>query len=109
VSARRVLAIVLAEADPDLVAHWNPTCWSSDVESEPRAVFVARVQREVSWPNSGGRRDEGIWLAAGPGVPEWGPSSPRATFFDVVPSWLALLGEPIPAELEGRGLIGVES
>lgn len=98
-----------ATTAPDLVVHWNPTYWSSDVESEPGAVFAARVQKGVPWPNSGGHRDEGIWLAAGPGVPEWGPSRPTATLLDVVPSWFALLGEPIPAELEGRGHIGVES
>lgn len=55
---------------------------------------------------SGTHRPEGVFIAAGPLVAAGAsPGSPRIV--DVMPTVLALLGLPIPSDVEGRPLTGI--
>ena len=57
----------------------------------------------MSWPTTGSHRYDGVLIASGPGIPA-GAQMGTVSHFDLLPTWLALLGQAVPSELKGRVL-----
>jgi arylsulfatase A-like enzyme len=55
----------------------------------------------MSWPTTGSHRIDGVLIATGPRIRP-GTRVSGATIFDLLPTWLSLLGQPVPAGLDGR-------
>lgn len=55
---------------------------------------------------SGSHRDDGIFLAEGPGV-QAGKTLDGASIIDVAPTILHLLGVPVPEDMDGRALVEI--
>jgi predicted AlkP superfamily phosphohydrolase/phosphomutase len=88
----------------DLFIEWRDDMYMpAEQELEPQKVFVTRYRQGMSWPTSGSHRVAGVLIASGPLIR---PASEvlDATIFDLLPTWLRLLEQPIPEELEGRVL-----
>lgn len=78
----------------------------AEQQQERDRVFVTRYREGMSWPTSGSHRLEGVLLASGPRIrPDTKISG--ATVFDLLPTWLRLLDQPIPEGLEGRVIEGI--
>ena len=92
------------EFAPDLVIDWSDAgymmtergCSSGD-------VFVERWRKGMSWPTTGSHRYDGVLIASGPGILA-GAQMGTVSHFDLLPTWLTLLGQPVPSELKGRVL-----
>jgi predicted AlkP superfamily phosphohydrolase/phosphomutase len=101
---------------PDIVVHWSThkdytyafkvsskskkLAWIEDVDplhDENFAFFTGK---------SGSHRDNGIFLAEGPGV-QAGMTLDGANIIDVAPTILHLLGVPIPNDMDGRALVAM--
>jgi len=86
----------------DLYIEWLDDMYMpAEQELEADRVFVTRYREGMSWPTSGSHRLEGMLIASGPQIRP-GSEVSRATVFDLLPTWLRLLAQPIPSELEGR-------
>jgi hypothetical protein len=55
----------------------------------------------MSWPTSGSHRLGGVLIAAGPAIKP-GSTLQGARIIDLMPTWLHLLGQKIPGEVEGK-------
>ncbi len=51
---------------------------------------------------------DGIVILAGPGIPA-GTHIEGANIIDIAPTVLALMGLPVPGEMDGKALLGVEA
>jgi predicted AlkP superfamily phosphohydrolase/phosphomutase len=105
----------LAEA-PDIVVHW------STHKDYTYAFKVSSKSKNLTWleeldanhpenfafftGKSGSHRDNGIFLAEGPGV-KGGYTVDGANIVDVAPTILHLLGVPAPADMDGRVLTDI--
>jgi predicted AlkP superfamily phosphohydrolase/phosphomutase len=101
---------------PDIVVHW------SSHEGYTYAFKVSSKSKSLSWleeldanhpenfafftGKSGSHRDNGIFLAEGPGVKS-GYTVDGANIVDVAPTILHLLGVPVPEDMDGRVLTDV--
>ncbi len=93
-----------AEFAPDLIVDWKDAAYMTTERSRSsRAVFAERWRKGMSWPTSGSHRHDGALIAAGPGIATGKRIGP-ASHFDLLPTWLKLLSQPIPAGLKGRVL-----
>lgn len=89
---------------PDIVVRWRET-----PASQHRAVSSPKFG-VIPWPTpghnpegrSGNHRGQGMLIAAGPGVKTG--TIRDANILDIAPTILSLLGQPIPAEMEGKPL-----
>jgi len=54
-------------------------------------------------PTTGGHRPDGLLLGKGPGIPV--SQRPQGSVFDLVPTCLSLLDQPVPPGLRGKSLI----
>jgi predicted AlkP superfamily phosphohydrolase/phosphomutase len=98
---------------PDLYIHWredaylswsNTSCSDSQLFTPPRALEMEDiVPDEGSGTRIGCHRQEGILLMYGDKVRS-GIRIENAQIVDVAPTILALMGEPIPMEMDGRAL-----
>lgn len=87
---------------PDLVVAWRDTAYMpTENDKDKDSVFVARWREYMNWPTSGGHRLDGVLIAHGPGIRK-GSTIDGARIIDLMPTWLQCLGQPIPADLEGR-------
>ena len=94
---------------PDLFIEWQDDMYMpAEQQRERDRVFVTRYREGMSWPTSGSHRLEGVLIASGPQV-EPGKEVSGATVLDLLPTWLRLLGEPVPDRLEGRVIDGILS
>src|SRR5690606_30685900 len=98
------------EEAPDIIVHWN------EHEGYTYAFKLSSKSEDLAWlhevdPNkpenlafftgkSGSHRDEGIFLAQGPGVAE-GIEIEGAQIIDLAPTILHLLDVPIPEDMDG--------
>ena len=81
---------------PDLLVYFGDLLWRSVGQVGTRAVHVAEND---TGPDDAGHAHEGLYVLVADGVvPGRGPV--RA-LYDVAPTLLSLLGEPVPAEMEG--------
>jgi predicted AlkP superfamily phosphohydrolase/phosphomutase len=99
---------------PDIVVHW------STHEDYTYAFKVSCKSRKLAWleeidltrpenlafftGKSGSHRDNGIFLAEGPGI-RAGKRLNGAAIVDVAPTILHLLGVPVPKDMDGRPLV----
>jgi len=102
------------EDAPDIVVHWSMH------ENYTYAFKVSSKSKGLAWleeidPNhpenfafftgkSGSHRDDGIFLAEGPGVLP-GKTLQGAKIIDVAPTLLHLLDVPVPGDMDGRVLL----
>jgi len=99
------------EAAPDLYIHWREDAylaWSNTASEQlfqtPRALGMDDiVPDENSGTRVGCHRQEGILLIYGDKARP-GSTVEGAQIVDVAPTVLALMGEPVPAEMDGRVL-----
>jgi predicted AlkP superfamily phosphohydrolase/phosphomutase len=92
---------------PDLFVEWRDDMYMPTEQPGDRdKVFVTRYRDGMSWPTSGSHRLEGVLIASGPRIRQ-GAEVSGATTFDLLPTWLNLLGQPLPDGLEGRLIPGV--
>ena len=99
---------------PDIVVHW------STHKDYTYAFKVSSKSKSLAWieeidphrpenfafftGKSGSHRDNGIFLAEGPGV-QAGKALDGAKIIDVAPTILHLLGVPVPEDMDGRALV----
>jgi predicted AlkP superfamily phosphohydrolase/phosphomutase len=89
---------------PDLVVDWRDGAYMpNDRDRGETAVFAPRFRSYMNWPTTGSHRLDGILMAAGPDIPA-GTRVHGAGVIDMMPTWLHLLGLPVPQDLEGKPL-----
>lgn len=94
----------MLEYAPDLVVEWQDFAYMpTENERDRDSVFVERWREYMEWPTSGAHRENGVFIACGPDIVEDGTID-GASILDLMPTWLAALGEPVPEPLEGRVL-----
>jgi predicted AlkP superfamily phosphohydrolase/phosphomutase len=86
---------------PDLLVYFGDLYWRSIGQVGTGTVHVFTND---TGPDDANHAHEGLYLLVGPGIPA-GPG-PERDLRDVAPTLLELLGEDIPAEMEGRSLLG---
>jgi arylsulfatase A-like enzyme len=92
------------EFAPDLVVDWKDGAYmTTERAGSGNAVFGERWRKGMSWPTTGSHRHDGTFIAAGPGI-ALGKRIGPASHFDLLPTWLSILGQPVPAGLKGRVL-----
>jgi predicted AlkP superfamily phosphohydrolase/phosphomutase len=90
------------EQAPDLIIDWRDGAYMpNDRDRGETEVFAPRFRQYMSWPTSGSHRLDGVLIAAGPDI-EPGTRVHGARLIDILPTWLQLLGQPLPRELEGK-------
>jgi predicted AlkP superfamily phosphohydrolase/phosphomutase len=95
---------------PDMIVRWQET-----PAANHRSIVSPRFGR-IPWPTpgknpdgrSGHHRHTGWVVAAGPGITP-GSVLPRSSGFDLAPTALALLNEPLPYPMRGRPIPGIAS
>lgn len=95
----------LVERAPDLMVEWtNHEYMVTEQFQRDDAIFVDRMRKGMNWPTTGSHRHEGVLIAAGPGIRAAGEID-NITQFDLLPTWLRLLNQTLPDDLEGRVLM----
>lgn len=94
------------DSAPDLTVIWSDGAYMTTEYARGRdEVFVERWRKGMSWPTTGSHRCDGMLIAAGPGVPGAGGTDLGAiSHFDLLPTWLSMLDQPVPCELKGRAV-----
>jgi predicted AlkP superfamily phosphohydrolase/phosphomutase len=89
---------------PDLIVDWEDAAYMpNDRDRGATEIFAPRFRQYMSWPTSGSHRLDGMLIAAGPDI-QPGVRVRGARIIDILPTWLQLLGQPIPLELEGQAI-----
>jgi predicted AlkP superfamily phosphohydrolase/phosphomutase len=97
----------MTEWAPDLIIEWSDCAYMpTESDRDKGSVFVERWREYMNWPTSGGHRLDGLLVAKGPGI-RAGADIAGARIIDLMPTWLACLGEPLPSDLEGTVLTGL--
>src|SRR3972149_8285322 len=87
---------------PDLLIEWvNDAYMPTESDKNKNFIFVERWRENMNWPTSGSHRKNGILLAKGPGIVK-NKGIEKAGNIDMTPTWLHLLNQKIPEDLEGR-------
>ncbi len=90
------------EYAPDLIVDWHEAAYMpNDRDRGGKEIFAPRFRQYMTWPTSGSHRIDGVLIAAGPDI-ESGTRVEGARVIDIMPTWLQLLGLPIPYLLEGK-------
>jgi predicted AlkP superfamily phosphohydrolase/phosphomutase len=90
------------EFAPDLLIEWvNDAYMPTESDKNKDSIFVERWRENMNWPTSGSHRKNGILLAKGPGIAK-NKSIDGSRIIDMTPTWLSLLNQKIPDDLEGR-------
>jgi predicted AlkP superfamily phosphohydrolase/phosphomutase len=85
---------------PDLLVYFGDLYWRSVGQVGTETVHVFEND---TGPDDANHAHEGLYVLAAEGVPP-GPG-PERDLRDVAPTLLELLGEPVPAEMEGRSML----
>lgn len=92
---------------PDLIIEWRDAMYMPTEQNRDQGrVFVTRWREGMSWPTTGSHRIDGIFLATGPEIKK-NARTEGATIFDLMPTWLHALGQPIPPGLCGTKIRGI--
>jgi predicted AlkP superfamily phosphohydrolase/phosphomutase len=86
---------------PDLLVYFGDLFWRSVGQVGTGTVHVFEND---TGPDDANHAHEGLYVLVADGVPA-GPGPQRA-LHDVAPTLLELLGEPVPADMEGRSMLG---
>jgi predicted AlkP superfamily phosphohydrolase/phosphomutase len=90
------------ECAPDLIVDWDDAAYMpNDRDHGETEIFATRFRQYMTWPTSGSHRLDGVLIAAGPDIVR-GTRVDNARVIDMMPTWLELLGQQIPYNLEGR-------
>ena len=87
---------------PDLMVYFGDLYWRSVGQVGTGTVHVFEND---TGPDDANHAHEGLYVLAGDGAPRG--RGPQRDLRDVAPTLLTLLGEPVPAEMEGRSLVPV--
>ena len=91
-----------AQLAPDLIVEWQDAAYMpTESDRDKERIFVERWRQYMTWPTTGSHRPEGLLAVSGPDV-RCGQRVGTFDLRDLVPTWLHLLKEPVPARLEGR-------
>jgi predicted AlkP superfamily phosphohydrolase/phosphomutase len=85
---------------PDLLVYFGDLFWRSVGQVGTGRVHV--LENDTG-PDDANHAPEGLYLVVGDGIPP-GPGEDRE-LLDIAPTLLSLLGEPVPAEMEGSALV----
>jgi predicted AlkP superfamily phosphohydrolase/phosphomutase len=85
---------------PDLLVYFGDLSWRSIGQVGTGSVHVFEND---TGPDDANHAPDGVYVLAGDGV-EPGQGEQRA-IFDIAPTLLELLGEPVPADMEGKSLL----
>jgi predicted AlkP superfamily phosphohydrolase/phosphomutase len=85
---------------PDLICYFGNLTW--------RAIGTVgdgriHVRENDTGPDDANHAKFGIYIFDGPGMPQTPPQGAR--LFDIAPTVLRLLDQPVPADMQGRSLV----
>ncbi len=90
------------EFAPDLIIEFvNNAYMPSENDKNKDSIFVERWRENMNWPTSGSHRIDGILLALGPDIAK-NKKIDNARIIDMAPTWLHLLNQNIPNDLDGK-------
>jgi predicted AlkP superfamily phosphohydrolase/phosphomutase len=85
---------------PDLICYFGNLTWRSIGSVGDGRVHV---RENDTGPDDANHAKFGIYIFDGPGMPATAPEGAR--LFDIAPTVLELLGQPVPADMQGRSLV----
>jgi predicted AlkP superfamily phosphohydrolase/phosphomutase len=85
---------------PDLLVYFGDLSWRSIGQVGTGSVHVFEND---TGPDDANHAPEGVYILAGDGITP-GPGEQR-DLFDIAPTLLELLGEPVPSGMQGRSLV----
>ena len=95
------------EFAPDLIIEFvNNAYMPSENDNNKDSIFVERWRENMNWPTSGSHRTDGIILAKGPDIAE-NQKINNTRIIDMTPTWLHLLDQKVPDNLEGKIITGL--
>jgi len=95
------------EFAPDLLIGWVDSAYMpTESDKDKDSIFVERWRENMNWPTSGSHRIEGILLAKGSCIAK-NKKIEGARIIDMTPTWLHLLDQKIPDDLEGKVITGL--
>ncbi len=90
------------EFAPDLLIDWTDNAYMpTESDKDKDSIFVERWRENMNWPTSGSHRIDGILLAKGPDITR-NKEINKERIIDMTPTWLYLLNQNIPDDLEGN-------
>lgn len=90
------------EFAPDLLIDWIDSAYMpTESDKDKDSIFVERWRENMNWPTSGSHRINGILLAKGPDIAK-NKKIEGSRIIDMTPTWLYMLDQKIPKDLEGR-------
>ena len=95
------------EFAPDLLIEWADSAYMpTESDKDKDSIFVQRWRENMNWPTSGSHRLDGILLAKGPGIAK-NKKIEGGRIIDMTPTWLNILNQKIPDDLEGSVITGL--
>jgi predicted AlkP superfamily phosphohydrolase/phosphomutase len=85
---------------PDLICYFGDLTWRSIGSLGDGRV---QVRENDTGPDDANHARDGIWILAGPGADA--VAGGDASIYDIAPTVLRLLGEPVPKDMQGRALL----
>jgi predicted AlkP superfamily phosphohydrolase/phosphomutase len=85
---------------PDLLVYFGDLYWRSVGQVGTGTVHVFEND---TGPDDANHAHEGLYVLVADGVPAG--AGPQRVLHDVAPTLLELLGEPVPADMEGRSML----
>ena len=85
---------------PDLICYFGNLTWRSIGSVGDGRVHV---RENDTGPDDANHAKFGIYIFDGPGMPQFPPDGAR--LFDIAPTVLAALGQPVPSDMQGRSLV----
>jgi predicted AlkP superfamily phosphohydrolase/phosphomutase len=84
---------------PDLICYFGNLTWRAIGSLGDGRIHV---RENDTGPDDANHAKMGIYVMAGPGMPEVAPS--QASLYDIAPTVLTAMGFPVPADMQGRAL-----
>jgi len=85
---------------PDLICYFGNLTWRSIGTVGSGRIHV---RENDTGPDDANHAKFGIYIFDGPGMPSSPPADAR--LFDIAPTVLRLLGQPVPDDMQGRSLV----
>jgi len=86
---------------PDLIVYFGNLTWRSIGSVGDGAIHT---RENDTGPDDANHAKYGIYIFEGPGMPAAAPQGAR--LFDIAPTLLELMGQPVPDDMQGRSLAG---
>ena len=86
---------------PDLICYFGNLTWRSIGTVGDGSIHT---RENDTGPDDANHAKYGIYIFEGPGMPAAAPQGAR--LFDIAPTVLELMGQPVPADMQGRSLAG---